>query len=45
MLTFDNMESIEKIYGIKIAYQVVKIEALRKTSTQFVAKGAKAITM
>lgn len=37
MLTFDNSESIDKIYGIKtIAFQVIKIEAIRQNSTRIV---------
>lgn len=37
MLTFDNSESVDKIYEIKnIVYQAVKIEALRKNSTRIV---------
>ena len=37
MLTFENSEQIENIYAIRnIAYQSVKIEALRKTSNKIV---------
>ncbi|EFN82443.1 Nucleic-acid-binding protein from transposon X-element, partial [Harpegnathos saltator] len=35
MLTFENSESIDKIYNIKtIAFQVVKIEAIRRNSNK-----------